>query len=537
MRILKRSRILPLKSSRHLCTLSSSNLVKDINNCVQNNRLNEAQQPFHRNPNASNIFSWNAMVESHLRNSQTEHGHDLFDEMTLKSPVSWNTFFSGLSKSQNPEEVYKCFLEMVRFGLKPNEYTISVLLSVVSGTKFKLLVPQIHALVVALGLNMSMFVGSALMKCYAQAGDVQGLGRVFDEILVKNVACWNALISGYMEVGHFKQARRVFDKMPERDIVSWTSLINGYIRNKWVNKARSMFNKMSEKNVVAWTVMLNGYVQSERFREALKLFILMLRSDTRPNQFTFSTVLDACAGCSYLITGQQVHSSILKFGIPEDLILSASLVDMYAKCGDIDAAVCIFESMPKKNLVSWNSLVGGYARQGLGRRALEEFDRMIDGGVKPNQVTIFNVLLACRDSGLVEEGEKHFNSMDQKYGIQAGLEHYACMVEIYGKAGQLDKVEKLIKGMFSELDVVVWGAFVRAFYLHSGLEPCESAAEGILKLKMDFPAVYSAFRKIHGKTGTSSSEIEFKPLKNMKKRRNIAKQKGLSGVESPVEVK
>ena len=103
------------------------------------------------------------MIKPSLRNGQTEHGHDLFDEMTLKNPVSWNAFLSGLNKSQNPEGVYKCFLEMGGFGLKLNEYTISILVSMASGTEFKLLVPQIHA-VVCLGLNMSVSVGSALIK-------------------------------------------------------------------------------------------------------------------------------------------------------------------------------------------------------------------------------------------------------------------------------------------------------------------------------------------------------------------------------------
>lgn len=477
------------------------------------------------------------MMKPNLGNGQTEHAQELFVEVSLKTRASWNTFLSSLNKSQNPEVVYKGFLEMGRVGFKPKESTISTLVSAVSETKFNVLVPQVHALVVCLGLNMSMFVGPVLMKWYSRMGDVEGLGRVFDEILVKNVACWNALVSGYMEVGYFKQARRVFDKMPERDIVSWTSLIDGYIRNKWVNKARSMFNKMNQKNVVSWTVMINGYVQNERFREALKLFVLMLRSDTRPNQFTFSNVLDACAGCSYLITGLQVHSCILKFGIPQDLVLSASLVDMYAKCRNIDAAFCVFESMQEKNLVSWNSLIGGYARQGLGRRALQEFDRMISTGINPSQVTMFNVLLACRGSGLVKEGERQFNSMDCKYGIQPGLEHYACMMEIYGKAGQLGKAETLIKGMILKFDVVLWGAFLRAFYLYSGLEPPEFAAEGILKLKTDYPAVYAAFRKIHGGTGKRSGVIEFRPSKEMKQRRNIAKQKALSQIESPVEVK
>ncbi|OMO82172.1 hypothetical protein COLO4_23192 [Corchorus olitorius] len=434
-----------------------------MNNCLLNNSLNEAQKLFDQDPNARKSFFRNAMTNNQLRNDWTQDAHEMFDKMTLKGADSWNTLLLRLNKSQDPEGVYKCFLEMGRTGLTPNEYTVSILVSAVSRTEFKSLVPQIHAIVVCLGLNLSMIAGPALMKCYAHVGDVEGMARVFDEILVKDVACWNALVSGYMEVGCLKQAHKVFDKMPQRDIVSWTSLISGYIRNKWVNKARSMFNKMSERNVVAWTVMISGYVQSERFREALKLFVLMLRSEIRPNQFTFSSVLDACAGCSYLVTGQQIHSIILKFGVPKDLILSASLVDMYSKCGDIDAAFCIFESMRKKNLVSWNSLIGGYARQGLGKRALEEFDRMINSGIMPNQVTFVYILLACRDSALLEEGERHFNSMDRKYAIQARSEHYACMVEIYGKAGQLDKAEKLIKAMPFEPDVVVRGAFLRAF--------------------------------------------------------------------------
>ncbi|KAE8723223.1 nodal modulator 2-like [Hibiscus syriacus] len=227
----------------------------------------------------------------------------------------------------------------------------------------------------------------------------------------------------------------------------------------------------------------------------------MLRSSTRPNQFTFSNVLDACAGCSYVVTGQQVHSCILKFGIPKDLVLSASLVDMYAKCRNADAAFSVFESMQRKDLVSWNSLIAGYARQGLGGRALQEFYRMLSTGVSPNQVTFFNVLLGSRGSELVEEGERHFNSMNHKYGIQPGLEHYASMMETYGKAGQMGKAETLIKEMLSKFDVFLWGAFLRAFHLYSGSELLVFATESILKLKTDYPAVYSAFRKIHGGNG------------------------------------
>ncbi|XP_021280965.1 pentatricopeptide repeat-containing protein At3g49170, chloroplastic-like [Herrania umbratica] len=167
--------------------------------------------------------------------------------------------------------------------------------------------------------------------------------------------------------------------------------------------------------------------------------------------------------------------------------------------------------MWKKNPISWNSLIGGYVRQGLGRRALEELDGMMNSGFRPNQVTFVNILYVCRDNGLVEEGERHFNSMGQKYKIQAGLEHYACMVEIYGKAGQLDKAEKLIKGMTFESDVIVWDAFSRAFCLHSGLELCEFATEGISKLKMNYPAAFSALIRSILKHGRGVVLTELRP--------------------------
>ncbi|GLT43097.1 hypothetical protein SLA2020_170690 [Shorea laevis] len=519
MRIL--DRVLPLTISRQICTLPSASL--------QNKRLNDAQILSDQNPTSPNIISWNGMINACVQKDQMLHAQNLFDEMPVRDIVSWNTIFLGLNKSKNPERVYKCFLEMGRLGLKPNSYTLSSVVSAVLGTEFKALVPQIHAIAVCLGLNTSSFVGSTLMKGYRFLGDPVGLGRAFDEILVKNAVCWNILVWAYMELGWMAEAQWAFDRIPEKNIVSWTSLVNGYIKNKMINKARAVFNKMSERNVVSWTVMISGYVQSERFVDALKLFLLMLRSETQPNQFTLSSVLDACAGCSYLLTGQQVHSIILKSGTPDDVILSTSLVDMYAKCGEIDTAFRVFEFIAYKNLACWNSMIGGFARHGLATRALEELDRMTNSGIKPDEVTFINILSACGHGGMVKEGERHFSSMGIMHGIQAGVEHYACMVDLYGRAGQLDKAGELIKGMPFEPDVVVWGALLGACGLHSSLELGEFAAEGISKLKIDHPAAYTVLSKIHGEKEVWNSVLE---LKNIMKEKNATKQKAGSWVET-----
>ncbi|KAK7846210.1 pentatricopeptide repeat-containing protein [Quercus suber] len=380
---------------------------------------------------------------------------------------------------------------------------------------------------------------NTMINGYVKNHQMQHAHDLFDEMPMKDVVSWNTMLSGfhktknpealYLCLVQMRRAQGVFDAMPERNIVSWTGLVNGYICNKRINEARSVFNKMSERNVFSWTVMISGYVQNQKFMDALELFIWMLKSGCQPNHFTFSSVLDACAGCSSLIMGQQVHSSILKSGVPSDDILSTSVVDMYAKCGDIEAAFSFFESMPNKNLVSWNSIIGGFARHGLAIRALEEFERMIKFGVRPDEITFVNVLSACGHGGLIAEGEKYFNSMVE-YTIKAGVEHYACMVDLYGRAGKLEKAEKFIKEMPFEPDVVVWGALLGACGLHSSLELGQVAAERICKLKNDHPAVYSMLSKIQGEKEEWSSVIEFR---EMMKERHVKKQKASSWVESP----
>lgn len=513
-----------------MCTVTAPELNHLISAYTNDNNVKQARRLLDENPSSRNIVSWNMIMTAYVQRHQMGLARDLFDQMPLKDAVSWNIMLSGFHRTGNTEGLYHCFLRMGRAGVTPNEYTISIFLTAVISTESVVLVPQVHALALHLALNLNVFVGSSLIRAYACLREEEALHRVFDDILMKNVTSWNALVSGYMEVGRMVDAQTAFDLMPQtqRDIISWTTLVNGYVKNKKINKARSVFDVMSEKDVVSWTAMIGGYVQNKRYMDALKLFLLMFRSGTRPNHFTFSSVLDACAGCSSLPIGLQVHLCIIKCGIPNDVVSLTSLVDMYAKCGDMDAAFRVFDSILNKNLVSWNSIIGGYARHGLATRALEEFDRMREAGVTPDEVTFVNVLSACVHAGLVEEGEKHFTAMLTKYGIQAEMEHYSCMVDLYGRAGRFDEAENLIKNMPFEPDLVLWGALLAACGRHSNLELGEYAAEKIRKLESDHPVSYSVLSKIQGEKGMWSSVNE---LRDMMKEKGVRKQKAISWVE------
>ncbi|CAH9132566.1 unnamed protein product [Cuscuta epithymum] len=492
---------------RHIAT-HSINLNHAINRFIRSGNLDGARDLFDRNPISRNVVSWNSMIMAYFRQDQVQQAEELFDQMPYRDLIAWNTMLSGFRHTNQPQQVYSFFRQMNRVGERPNELTFAVAISAFLETKFNILIPQLHSLVIFSGVKLNVFVGSALMRGYTDLGSCEGLDRVFDDILLgwKDVIPWNVLILGYMEFGLTSKAQEAFDMMtPEKNFVTWSTLINGYLKNRDLDKARLMFDKMTEKDVVSWSAMLKGYVQKGHLIKALDLFLLMLTSSTRPNHFTLSTILDACAGYSSLAIGIQVHTLVLKMGICRNVIISTSLVDMYAKCGDIQSAFLIFNSMRRKTLASWNSIIGGCAKHGLGCKAVEEFENMLKSGIKPDEITFINALSACVHGGMVEEGERIFRCMGREHGVEPEVKHYACMVDLYGRAGELDKAEGLIKeGMLLfEADVVVWGAFLQGCGLHSYPEGEGIAAKQMIKLERDHPAAHSASSKTLGKNGAT----------------------------------
>ncbi|KAI3668311.1 hypothetical protein L6452_43388 [Arctium lappa] len=499
----------------------SSSTLSTIQDCINN----DARRLFDQNPASCDTVAWNSIINGLIRHNQVQRAHQLFDQMPVRNVVSWNTMMSGLS---DPRQLHQLFLQMNRAGERPNQFTFSTLISGFLNRFHVILVPQLHALILHLGLHSNVFVASALMRGYTQLRDRHGLCHVFDDVLIKDVSTWNALVVGYMDLGFTVEAQIAFDMMPEVNIISWTTLVNGYIKNRNINQARSIFNQMTQKNVVSWTAMIKGYVQHDKYVDAIQVFISMLKSGTHPNHFTFSTLLDACAGCSMFLFGKQLHSCIFKSGMCCEVVLLTSLIDMYTKCGDIEAALCIFGCMENKNTVSWNSIIGGCARHGLAKRALREFEKMTESGVKPDHVTYINLLSACVHGGLVEEGERHFHSMGVTYGIQAAMKHYTCMVDLYGKAGALDKAEKLVKEMPFEPDAGVWGALLAACGLHSCYELGEFAANGLDNLARQNASIYSMLMKLHGEKGAWSRVIE---MRNKMTETSGKKQKAGSRIE------
>ncbi|PWA96930.1 tetratricopeptide-like helical domain-containing protein [Artemisia annua] len=339
--------------------------------------------------------------------------------------------------------------------------------------------------VFGLSLEMDMVTWNTMIDGYVKNGMVCEARGLFDEMTQRDVFSWNSMISGYVWVGDMRAGQELFDRMPCRDVVSWNCLIDGYARIGDVVSARKFFQWMPYRNVVSWNTLLALYVRLKNYNECLKLFDDMLEEqDVKVNEATVMSVLTACAHLGRLDKGEWVHSYIKNNkNIVTDVLLSTALLTMYAKCGAMDMAKQVFNEMPEKTIVSWNSMIMGYGMHGEGEKALEMFLELEKSGVVPNDATFVCVLSACTHAGMVLEGWWYFDLMQRVYMIEPKVDHYGCMVDLLSRAGLMKDSEEMIKNMNMESGPALWGSLLSACRTHSNLELGEMVAKRLIQLE------------------------------------------------------
>ncbi len=144
------------------------------------------------------------------------------------------------------------------------------------------------------------------------------------------------------------------------------------------------------------------YVKAGQYEKMMELFQQMQQAGMSPNRFTFLPVLNACTSLRAIEEGRCVHEEIIQSGYESDVVVG--LIDMYAKCRNMEDAHRVFNRMPTQNVISWTSMIQGYVRCGEGKRALELFWQMQQEGVEPNCVTFIGVLNACASVAALDKG-------------------------------------------------------------------------------------------------------------------------------------
>ncbi|KAF5175807.1 Pentatricopeptide repeat-containing protein [Thalictrum thalictroides] len=329
---------------------------------------------------------------------------------------------------------------------------------------------------------------NSMITWLSKEGDMEKAQTVFERMTTRNELSWNTMISGYVRKGDVRNAKLVFDYMPNKTVVSWTAMITGYAKIGELTSARSLFYLMPVKNVVTWNAMIAGYVQNNMFNETLRLFHQMLiDGECRPNEATLVSVLSGCARLGALEQGTWINSYIGKHNYYLGNLLGNALIDMFAKCGDIEDALEVFHHMRERCIITWTTMVSGLAINGKCREALCLFDTMCKEKIELDDVVFISVLSACTHGGLVQEGQRVFNQMVMHFGIEPRIEHYGCVVDLLTRAGMLDEAFRFIMNMPMEPNAIIWATLLGSCKMHGKLELAEAVTQKICDLDPSNP--------------------------------------------------
>lgn len=339
-----------------------------------------------------------------------------------------------------------------------------------------------------------------------------------------------ALLNMYLSSGVLGDAMILFDEMPKRNVVTWNVMITGLVKWGKLEFASSLFDEMPAKNVVSWTGIIDGYIRNNRYSEGLSLFRRMVVCEgIKPTEITILAILPAISNMGELKSCSLIHGYAEKRGFNAfDIRVANSIIDCYSKCGCIASAFKFFEdiSVERKNLVSWTSIISGFAMHGMWKEAVEYFERMEKAGLKPNRVTFLSVLNACSHGGLVDEGLRCFYKMVNEHGVLPDIKHYGCVVDMLGRTGRLEEAEKMALEIPSEIvNVVIWRTLLGACSFHGNVEMGERVTRKIMEIERGYGGDYVLMYNIFAGAGRYEDAERLRKLMN---KRNAFKLPGNS---------
>ncbi|XP_066334399.1 pentatricopeptide repeat-containing protein At1g09190-like [Miscanthus floridulus] len=364
-----------------------------------------------------------------------------------------NAAVKALSASSSPEDAFRLLSTLRRFHA-PDRLTFLPLLGRASSLP---LLSALHSLLLRLGFLSHHAISLALLKPYP-----------------------------------LLHARALFDDMPQKNkcTIAYNTLITACLKARDIRAARHLFDEMqrhrrSRRSVVSWNLMITGCARRGRDDMAVQCFERMVREgEVAPDDGTLVAVLPACGRTGNVGAGRWAHEYARKTGLLDGTVHVANAVmDMHCKCGDVDSALEVFMTTRQRSVVSWNAMIAGFSLNGHGVEGIDLFQEMRRHGVEPNAVTFLAVLGCCAHAGAVDIGREIFQSMLSEHGIEPAIEHYGCMVDLFGRSGLLEEAHVRIQGMPMKPNAAIWGALLSACRAHAGLGIAEVALKELINLE------------------------------------------------------
>ncbi|CAL4962899.1 unnamed protein product [Urochloa decumbens] len=486
----------------------------------------------------------NGLVNMYAKCGAIDDASKVFQLMESRDRISWNTIISALDQNDNCEEAIMHYCLMRRGSISPSNFAAISCLSSCAGLRLLAAGQQLHCDAIKWGLDLDTSVSNALVKMYGECGAMSDCWKVFNSMTEHDEVSWNSMMGvmassqapisetvevfsnmmrgglipnkvtfvnllaalsplSVLELG--KQVHAVVLKhgVTEDNAVD-NALISCYAKSGEIDSCEHLFSKMSgRRDAVSWNSMISGYIYNGHLQEAMDCVWLMVHTGQMLDCCTFSIILNACASVAALERGMEMHAFGIKSHLESDVVVESALVDMYSKCGRLDYASKVFNSMTKRNEFSWNSMISGYARHGLGSKALDIFEEMQRNRESPDHVTFVSVLSACSHAGLVERGLEYFEMM-REHGILPQIEHYSCIIDLLGRAGKLDKIKEYIQRMPMKPNALIWRTvLVACRHSKDGakIDLGREALRKLLEIEPQNPVNYVLASNFHAATG------------------------------------
>ncbi|XP_050232115.1 pentatricopeptide repeat-containing protein At4g30700 [Mercurialis annua] len=517
---------------------------------------------------SSDLHIGSALVDMYFKLGSEGIAVKVFDKFPERDTILFNTVISGLVRVFRYEDSIRIFRDMVSGnGPQLDATTVIAVLPAVAELQELGLGMGMQCLAIKLGFHSHTSLLTGLISLYSKCGKIEIARMLFIDIGRKDLISCNAMLSGFTFNGDTESTVRLFrewlgsgEKVNSSTVVGLipvyspfgylfltncihgfsiksgvvsnssvsTALTTVYSRLNEMEFARQLFDESSEKTLASWNAMISGYTQNGLTEIAISLFQEMQMSNVTPNPVTVTSVLSACAQLGALSLGKWIHDLVKSKNFEHNVYVTTALIDMYAKCGSILEARQLFDSMLEKNEVTWNAMISGYGLHGHGHKALKLFYEMLNSGIPPTRVTFLSVLYACSHAGLVREGDEIFHIMVHNYGFEPLAEHYACMVDILGRAGQLQGALAFIQGMPIDPGPPVWGALLGACMIHKDTNLARVASERLFDLDPQNMGYYVLMSNIY------SAERNYPRAASVRqtaKSRNLTKIPGCTLIE------
>ncbi|XP_010243341.1 PREDICTED: pentatricopeptide repeat-containing protein At4g39530 [Nelumbo nucifera] len=449
----------------------------------------------------SDIFLTNLLLKSYSKSSCLRSARLLFDAMPQRNLITWSSLISMYTQHFRGEDALTLFLEFQKYSLEnPNEFILASVVCACTQLRAVAQATQVHGFAIRSGFDQDVYVGTSLIDFYSKNGDMQDARLVFDGLPIKTAVTWTAIITGYSQSGKSEISLQLFDQMrktdvlPDRYVLSsvinacsllgflgggkqihayvlrngiqtdtsvMNTLIDFYLKCHMVKNGKKLFDLMIVKNVVTWTTMTAGYMKNSCDLDAMKLFSEMTHLGLKPDSYACTSILTSCGSLEALSQGKQVHSYTVKTNLDFDEFVSNSLIDMYAKCNSLADARKAFDDMDEHNVISYNAMIEGYARQERLYEALDLFQGMRLRSVNPSLLTCVSLFGLSASLSIIDLS-KQIHGLIVKVGFSLDLYAGSALVDVYSKCLCI-KDARLVFEEMNERDTVVWNAMVLGY--------------------------------------------------------------------------